>query len=62
MLVKQSQVSYRMSTQPRALSCAFFDVTPNKYIAAIITERGIAKAPYAQSLTELLSIATVPVV
>ena len=22
-----------------------FDVTPNKYIAAIITERGIAKAP-----------------
>ena len=39
-----------------------FDVTPNKYIAAIITERGIAKAPYAQSLKELLSIATVPVV
>ena len=30
-----------------------FDVTPNKYIAAIITERGIAKAPYSQSLREL---------
>ena len=27
-----------------------FDVTPNKYIAAIITERGVAKAPYSDSL------------
>ena len=23
-----------------------FDVTPNKYVTAIITERGVAKAPY----------------
>ncbi|HEY4677564.1 MAG TPA: S-methyl-5-thioribose-1-phosphate isomerase [Candidatus Angelobacter sp.] len=30
-----------------------FDVTPNKYIAAIVTERGIAKAPYTESLKEL---------
>lgn len=30
-----------------------FDVTPNKYIAAIITERGIAKAPFGESLNEL---------
>jgi methylthioribose-1-phosphate isomerase len=30
-----------------------FDVTPNKYIASIITERGIASAPYADSLKEL---------
>ncbi len=30
-----------------------FDVTPSKYIAAIITERGIAKAPLAESLKEL---------
>jgi len=30
-----------------------FDVTPAKYIAAIITERGIAKAPYEQSLRKL---------
>jgi methylthioribose-1-phosphate isomerase len=30
-----------------------FDVTPAKYIAAIITERGIARAPYAQSLRQL---------
>ena len=27
-----------------------FDVTPAKYVAAIITERGVARAPYDQSL------------
>jgi methylthioribose-1-phosphate isomerase len=27
-----------------------FDVTPAKYIAAIITERGILRAPYSESL------------
>jgi methylthioribose-1-phosphate isomerase len=31
-----------------------FDVTPAKYVAAIITERGIARAPYGQSLSELV--------
>ena len=30
-----------------------FDVTPAKYVAAIITERGIARAPYKGSLREL---------
>ncbi len=30
-----------------------FDVTPAKYVAAIITERGIARAPYTESLREL---------
>jgi len=30
-----------------------FDVTPAKYIAAIITERGIARAPYKEALSEL---------
>jgi methylthioribose-1-phosphate isomerase len=30
-----------------------FDVTPAKYVAAIITERGIARAPYDQSLRNL---------
>ena len=30
-----------------------FDVTPHRYIAAIITERGVAKAPYAESLADL---------
>jgi methylthioribose-1-phosphate isomerase len=30
-----------------------FDVTPAKYVAAIITERGVARAPYIESLREL---------
>ena len=30
-----------------------FDVTPAKYIAAIITERGVARFPYVESLREL---------
>jgi methylthioribose-1-phosphate isomerase len=30
-----------------------FDVTPAKYVTAIITERGIAHAPYEESLKEL---------
>jgi methylthioribose-1-phosphate isomerase len=30
-----------------------FDVTPNKYIAAIFTERGVAKPPYTESLAAL---------
>src|SRR6202521_747011 len=30
-----------------------FDLTPAKYVTAIVTERGIARAPYEQSLSEL---------
>jgi methylthioribose-1-phosphate isomerase len=30
-----------------------FDVTPSRYIAAIFTERGVAKAPYTESLKKL---------
>jgi methylthioribose-1-phosphate isomerase len=30
-----------------------FDVTPAKYVTAIVTERGIAKAPYGESLARL---------
>jgi len=28
-------------------------VTPAKYVTAIVTERGIARAPYQDSLSEL---------
>ena len=34
-----------------------FDVTPHKYIAGIITERGIARAPYSESLPNLVHAA-----
>jgi methylthioribose-1-phosphate isomerase len=30
-----------------------FDVTPNRYVTAIITERGVAKAPFTESLRDL---------
>src|SRR5713101_7412348 len=31
-----------------------FDVTPAKYVTAIVTERGIARAPYEESLAKLV--------
>jgi methylthioribose-1-phosphate isomerase len=36
-----------------------FDVTPAKYVTAIITERGIARAPYTESLAQLFEGAVV---
>ena len=32
-----------------------FDVTPSKYVRAIITERGVARAPYQESLAKLVA-------
>lgn len=37
-----------------------FDVTPARFIAAIITERGVARAPYEQSLRRLAQAASAP--
>jgi methylthioribose-1-phosphate isomerase len=31
-----------------------FDVTPNRYVSGIITERGVARAPYTESLRALM--------
>jgi methylthioribose-1-phosphate isomerase len=31
-----------------------FDVTPNRYVTAIITERGVARTPYLDSLRKLV--------
>jgi methylthioribose-1-phosphate isomerase len=31
-----------------------FDVTPARYVSAIITEKGVARAPYEASLGELI--------
>jgi methylthioribose-1-phosphate isomerase len=36
-----------------------FDVTPAKYVTAIVTERGIAKAPYGEALKKLAEEAAV---
>jgi methylthioribose-1-phosphate isomerase len=35
-----------------------FDVTPSKYVSAIITERGVLRAPYADSLREMELVAS----
>ena len=32
-----------------------FDVTPNRYVTGIITERGVARAPYTESLNALVN-------
>jgi methylthioribose-1-phosphate isomerase len=32
-----------------------FDVTPSRYVSAIITERGVARAPYEKSLREAIA-------
>jgi methylthioribose-1-phosphate isomerase len=37
-----------------------FDVTPAKYVTAIVTERGIARAPYAESLARLANLEAEP--
>jgi methylthioribose-1-phosphate isomerase len=34
-----------------------FDVTPNRYVTAIVTERGVARAPFEESLRALASAA-----
>ncbi|HWG20594.1 MAG TPA: S-methyl-5-thioribose-1-phosphate isomerase [Terracidiphilus sp.] len=34
-----------------------FDVTPAKYVTAIVTERGVLRAPYAESLREMEVVA-----
>src|SRR5579862_4397013 len=36
-----------------------FDVTPARYVTAIITERGVARPPYEESLARLIGRATV---
>jgi hypothetical protein len=33
-----------------------FDVTPHRYVTAIITERGIAREPYAESLARIAAL------
>jgi methylthioribose-1-phosphate isomerase len=38
-----------------------FDVTPAKYVTAIITERGIARAPYGKSLSDLSALPAVSI-
>ena len=45
--------STRLTPEGAHIRNPAFDVTPHNYITAIITERGIARAPYAASLAQL---------
>jgi methylthioribose-1-phosphate isomerase len=43
----------RVAPEGTAVRNPAFDVTPHRYVTAIITERGVARAPYTDSLREL---------
>jgi methylthioribose-1-phosphate isomerase len=47
--------STRMTPEGAKIRNPAFDVTPAKYVTAIITERGIARPPYEESLARLLT-------
>ena len=44
----------RMAPEGVAVRNPAFDVTPHRYVSAIITEEGIARAPYAETLARLV--------
>jgi methylthioribose-1-phosphate isomerase len=46
--------STRLTPQAAKVRNPAFDVTPSKYVTAIITEKGIARAPYDESLPRLV--------
>jgi methylthioribose-1-phosphate isomerase len=45
----------RLAPEGVAVHNPAFDVTPNEFIAAIITDRGVARAPYTNSLRALFA-------
>src|SRR5215218_8254376 len=51
--------SSRLTPEGAHIRNPAFDVTPAKFVTAIITERGIARAPYEQSLAQLVEGAAV---
>lgn len=50
----------RLAPEGVAVRNPAFDVTPHRYVTAIVCERGIARAPYAQSLRTLVENAPEP--
>jgi methylthioribose-1-phosphate isomerase len=46
--------SSRLTPEGAQIRNPAFDVTPAKYVSAIITERGIARPPYSESLAQLV--------
>jgi len=50
----------QMTPTGAAIQNPAFDVTPAKYITAIITERGVLRAPYEQSIAAMMKQAAEP--
>jgi methylthioribose-1-phosphate isomerase len=48
--------SSRLTPEGAKIRNPAFDVTPHRYIAGIVTERGIFRAPYAESLKRALEV------
>ncbi len=46
---------FRIAPEGTEVRNPAFDVTPNRYVTAIITEHGIARAPYNEALRDLAS-------
>ena len=46
--------SSRLTPEGARIRNPAFDVTPSKFVSAIVTERGIARAPYTESLAQLV--------
>ncbi len=46
--------SIRLTPEAAHIRNPAFDITPHKYVTAIITERGIARAPYTESLADFV--------
>ena len=51
--------SSRLTPEGARIRNPAFDVTPSKYVTAIITERGIARPPYQESLAALVHAETI---
>ena len=50
----------QMTPDGVAIENPAFDVTPAKYVAAIVTERGVLRAPYAESIRAMANSASCP--
>ena len=44
----------RVAPEGVAVQNPAFDVTPNRYVTAIVTENGVARAPYIETLSKLI--------
>ena len=47
---------HKVAPDGTAVKNPAFDVTPNRYVTAIITENGVARAPYEESLRKMVEL------